>query len=127
MAEPKRKSEATSAGMSFERPIQEIEAQLTELEALSLRTNLDLASEIEALRARLSEAIDTTYSELSPWQRVCVARHDKRPTALDFIEKVLDEFVELHGDKVFADDKSIACGFARMGERRFLLVAHRKG
>src|SRR6185436_16483730 len=53
--------------------------------------------------------------------------HDKRPTALDFIDKMLDEFVELHGDKVYGDDKAIVTGLARVGERRFLLVAHRKG
>lgn len=127
MAETKRKSEGTSPGMSFERPIQELEDKLSELESISLRTNMDLASEVEALRRKLSETIDTTYAGLSPWQRVCVARHDKRPTALDFIDKMLDEFVELHGDKVYGDDKAIVTGLARTGEHRFLLVAHRKG
>lgn len=127
MAETKRRGDSTSPGMSFERPIQELEDKLAELESISLRTNMDLASEVEALRRKLSETIETTYKGLSPWQRVCVARHDKRPTALDFIEKMLDEFVELHGDKVFGDDKAIVTGLARSGERRFLLVAHRKG
>jgi acetyl-CoA carboxylase carboxyl transferase subunit alpha len=127
MAEPKRRSESASPGMSFERPIQEIEDKLQELEAISLRTNMDLAEEIEALRRRLSATIETTYAGLSAWQRVCVARHEKRPTALDFIEKMLDEHFELHGDKCFGDDKSIYTGLARSGEHRFLLVAHRKG
>jgi acetyl-CoA carboxylase carboxyl transferase subunit alpha len=114
--------------MAFERPIQELEDKLAELEAISLRTNMDLASEVEALRRRLSETIDTTYAGLSPWQRVVRRRATTsgRP-ALDFVEKMLDEFVELHGDKVFGDDRAIVTGLARMGERRFLLVAHRKG
>ena len=87
MAETKRRGDSTSPGMSFERPIQELEDKLAELESISLRTNMDLAAEVEALRRKLSETIEVTYKGLSPWQRVCVARHDKRPTALDFIEK----------------------------------------
>jgi acetyl-CoA carboxylase carboxyl transferase subunit alpha len=113
--------------MAFERPIKEIEAQLSELEALSLRTNLDISSEVEALRKRLSEAIRTTYADLSAWERVNVARHTDRPMATDYVEKIMDDFVELSGDKVFGDDRAIVTGLARIGERRFLLVAHRKG
>jgi acetyl-CoA carboxylase carboxyl transferase subunit alpha len=113
--------------MAFERPIKEIEAQLSELEALSLRTNLDISGEIEALRKRLSEAIRTTYAELTPWERVNVARHTDRPMATDYVEKITDDFIELCGDKAFGDDRAILSGLARIGERRFMLVAHRKG
>jgi acetyl-CoA carboxylase carboxyl transferase subunit alpha len=122
-----RRNDTNAAGMAFERPIKEIEGQLAELEAISQRTNLDISSELEALRKRLSEAIETTYSELTPWERVNVARHTDRPVASDYIEKILDEFIELHGDKVFADDKAIVTGLARIEDRRFLLIAHRKG
>ena len=113
--------------MAFERPIREIESQLQELEALSQRTNLDLASEIEALKKRLDEAIRATYADLTPWERVNVARHAERPVVTDYVEKTFDDFFELHGDKVFGDDQAILTGFARIGERRFLLVGHRKG
>jgi acetyl-CoA carboxylase carboxyl transferase subunit alpha len=113
--------------MAFERPIKEIEAQLSELEALSLRTNLDISSEVEALRKRLSEAIRTTYADLTPWERVNVARHTDRPMASDYVEKIMDDFVELYGDKVFGDDRAIVTGLARIADRRFMLVAHRKG
>jgi len=113
--------------LPFERRIQEVETQLAELEQLSARTKLDISTELEALRAKLKRTIGDTYRDLSAWERVCVARHDKRPIALDYIEKVCDEFVELCGDKVYGDDKAIATGFARFGDRRFLLVAHRKG
>jgi acetyl-CoA carboxylase carboxyl transferase subunit alpha len=123
----RNRTDTTAAGMAFERPIKEIEAQLSELEALSLRTNLDISGEIEALRKRLSEAIRTTYAELTPWERVNVARHTDRPMATDYVEKIMDDFVELCGDKVFGDDRAILTGLARIGERRFLLVAHRKG
>jgi acetyl-CoA carboxylase carboxyl transferase subunit alpha len=113
--------------MTFERPIREIEAQLQELEALAQRTNLDLSSEIEALRTRLDEAIRATYADLTPWERVNVARHTDRPVASDYVERILDDFFELHGDKVYGDDQAILAGLARIGECRFLLVGHRKG
>jgi acetyl-CoA carboxylase carboxyl transferase subunit alpha len=113
--------------MAFERPIKEIEAQLAELEALSLRTNLDISSEVEALRKRLSEAIRETYADLSAWERVNVARHTDRPMASDYVEKIMDDFIELFGDKSFGDDRAITTGLARIGEQRFMLVAHRKG
>ena len=128
MAESSRsKSESTATGMAFERSIREIESQLGELEEISTRTNLDLSSEIEALKRRLLEEIRKTYSNLSAWERVNVARHTSRPVATDYVEKICDDFIELCGDKAFGDDKAILTGFGRVGERRFLLVAHRKG
>jgi len=113
--------------MAFERPIEEIEAQIAELESLSLETRLDISSEIEALKARLRDTIDKTYADLTPWERVSVARHAKRPVASDYISELFDDFVELHGDRTFGDDKAIVTGLATMEEYRFLLVAHRKG
>ncbi len=114
-------------GMGFERPIEEIESQIAELETLSLSTRLDISSEIEALRARLRETIHKTYSELSAWERVIVARHPKRPGASDYVQEILDDFVELHGDRYFGDDQAILTGLATMEDWRFLLVAHKKG
>jgi acetyl-CoA carboxylase carboxyl transferase subunit alpha len=113
--------------MAFERPIRELEEQLAELEALSLRTRLDISGEIEALRTRLKRAIETTYQDLSAWETVNVARHTDRPVTADYVANVLDEFVELHGDKVYGDDRAILTGLARMDGWRFVLVAHRKG
>jgi len=113
--------------MAFERPIHELEAQLSELEALSLRTQLDITSEIEALRARLQKAIETTYEDLSAWETVNVARHQGRPVASDYVATILDDFVELFGDKLFGDDHAMLCGLATLGPHRFMLVAHRKG
>jgi acetyl-CoA carboxylase carboxyl transferase subunit alpha len=113
--------------MAFERPIEEIEAQIAELESLSLSTRLDISSEIEALKQRLRETIHKAYSDLSAWERVNVARHQKRPVAPDYIQEILDDFFELHGDRVFGDDRAIVTGLATMEEWRFLLVAHRKG
>ena len=113
--------------MAFERPIEEIEAQIAELESLSLSTRLDISSEIEALKTRLRETIHKAYSDLSAWERVNVARHQKRPIAADYIQEILDDFLELHGDRAFGDDRAIVTGLATMEDWRFMLVAHRKG
>jgi acetyl-CoA carboxylase carboxyl transferase subunit alpha len=127
MAERSGRNDTTASGMAFERPIQELEAQLSELESLSLRTRLDISSEVEALRTRLKAEIESTYKDLSAWETVNVARHVERPVASDYIATLLDDFVELHGDRAFGDDPAIVTGLATMGGRRFLLVAHRKG
>jgi acetyl-CoA carboxylase carboxyl transferase subunit alpha len=113
--------------MSFERPIQELEAKLAELEALALRTRLDISSEIEALRKQHRSALEAKYKDLNAWETVTVARHNERPVALDYISTILEDFVELCGDKYFADDKAMVAGLATMGGRRFMLIAHRKG
>jgi acetyl-CoA carboxylase carboxyl transferase subunit alpha len=124
---PSKRPEPGASGMAFERPIQALEAKLAELEALALRTRLDISSEIEALRKQHRAALEQTYRDLSAWETVNVARHAERPVAFDYIEHMLDEFVELSGDKYFGDDKAIVTGLATMGGRRFMLIAHRKG
>ena len=127
MSDKKRPSADTTPGMGFERPIQEIEEQLRELEELSERTELDISSEVEALRGKLEKAIESTYKDLSAWEGVNVARHPERPVAGDYIASICEDFFELHGDKVFGDDHAMVAGFARIGERRFMLIGHRKG
>jgi acetyl-CoA carboxylase carboxyl transferase subunit alpha len=122
-----RQSDPQPAGMAFERPIHELEAQLAELEALALRTRLDISSEVEALKKRLKSAIDETYNDLSAWETVNVARHNERPMSGDYIQHLLDDWVELHGDKAFSDDRAIVTGLATMDGLRFMLIAHRKG
>jgi acetyl-CoA carboxylase carboxyl transferase subunit alpha len=124
---PARRTDTTASGMAFERPIQELEAKLAELEALALRTRLDISGEIEALRKQHSAALERTYKALSAWETVNVARHADRPVSVDYIGHILDDFVELSGDKVFGDDKAMVTGLATMGGRRFMLIAHRKG
>ena len=123
----KSKPKSDSGGLSFEAPIREIEDRIAELEALSSSTRLDITSEIEALKKRLEGQIMETYSELSAWERVNVARHPKRPVTSDYTTLMLDDFFELHGDKTFGDDRALVCGLAQMDGRRFMLVAHRKG
>ncbi|MEM9803060.1 MAG: acetyl-CoA carboxylase carboxyltransferase subunit alpha [Planctomycetota bacterium] len=114
------------AGLPFERDIQEMERKLADLETQA-GGNLDISDEVEALRAKLRELLVETYAGLSAWDQVTVARHPDRPVAGDYISGSLDEFFELHGDKTFGDDPAIVTGLARIGDRRFMLVGHRKG
>ena len=123
----KNKSDVSVGPMAFERPIKELEAQLAELEALALRTKLDISGEIEAVHDKLRATIETAYQDLSAWETVNVARHALRPVASDYIANIFDDFLELHGDKFYGDDTAIVTGFATLEGRRFLLVANRKG
>jgi len=127
LSQDRRRKRDGGQPLGFERPIQEIEEQLRELEAISRRTELDISKEVEGLRKRLAERIEETYAELSAWERVNVARHPERPVTSDYIAGILDDFFELHGDKQFGDDAAIVTGLATIAGRRFVLVAHRKG
>ena len=120
-------AEPVAGGMAFERPIREIEERIAELKELSSGTKLDISSEIEALEARLQVEIERTYEKLSAWETVTVARHPARPVTSDYISFLLDDFIELHGDRAFGDDRAIVTGLATMGSHRFMLVGHRKG
>ncbi len=113
--------------LAFERPLLELEQKIRELRSLASGTHLELAGEIKSLEERLQRQTAEVYSQLSPWERVNVARHADRPLTSDYIQMMLDDFVELHGDRVFGDDRAIVTGLATMGESRFLLVGHRKG
>jgi acetyl-CoA carboxylase carboxyl transferase subunit alpha len=114
-------------GLSFERPLLELEHKIQELKQLASGTHLDLVAEIEGLEERLKRQTQEVYSQLSPWERVNVARHADRPLTSDYIQMMLDDFVELHGDRVFGDDSAIVTGLASMEGQQFLLVGHRKG
>jgi acetyl-CoA carboxylase carboxyl transferase subunit alpha len=104
-----------------------MEQKIVELKALAASTQFDLNGEIVALEGRLRKKMREVYSRLSALDRVNVARHPDRPMATDYVRLMLDEFVELSGDRLFQDDKAIVTGLARMAGIRFLLVAHRKG
>ena len=127
MSEDVNKSSAAGSGMAFERPIQEIEERIRELEELAERTNLGLDDELEALRDRLSLEIERTYEQLSAWETVQVARHEDRPLTSDYIGHICDDFFELYGDRAYGDDPAIVTGLATIGRRRVMLVGHRKG
>ena len=121
------KTNGGSGAMAFEREILDLERNLAELQQMQERTDLDLSEGIRELSEKIESKKRETYANLSAWDTVSVARHPDRPVASDYIAHLLDDFVELHGDKLFADDRAIVTGLATLEDRRFMLIAHRKG
>lgn len=114
-------------GLGFEKPIIELEKKIQELKKFTSDKNIDLSSEVKRLEEKLQHLKKDTYTNLSAWQRVQVARHPKRPYTLDYISMIMADFVELHGDRVFSDDKAMVCGFARLGNHKVAVIGHQKG
>lgn len=112
--------------LDFEQPIADIAEQVQQLELESDKT----AEAVERLRQKRREMTDKTreiYENLSPWQTVQVARHKERPHTIDYLSLVFDEFVELHGDKLFGDDRAIRVGFASLDNTKVMVLGHQKG
>lgn len=113
--------------LDFERPIMEIEESLVRLTSVHPPDDPGVAREVAALRERLGRVRGEIYARLSPWQRVQIARHPARPYTLDYAALCFDEFIELRGDRAFADDRSLVGGFARLGGHPVMLIGHQKG
>lgn len=111
--------------LPFERPIYELEEKLDvlEKEPASAQTR----ESIRNMRVEITHMKKDVFSKLDPWETVQVARHPDRPQLRDYIELVFDEFVELHGDKSFGDDRALMTGFARLGEDKVMLIGQHKG
>jgi len=112
--------------LPFETEISALEQKLAGLEQAAGDWP-QAAKEIRALRRELTDLLRKTYSSLTPWQTVLVARHHERPQTMDYVQMIFDEFVELYGDRAFGDDRAIRCGFARLGNFKVMLVGHQKG
>jgi acetyl-CoA carboxylase carboxyl transferase subunit alpha len=112
--------------LAFERPIYELESRLQKLEAAP-GGDLAAREEIRRLKRELSETKKQIYSNLAPWETVQVARHSDRPMTTDYLELVFDEFVELHGDKIFGDDRALRAGFAKLDQYKVMIIGHQKG
>jgi acetyl-CoA carboxylase carboxyl transferase subunit alpha len=87
----------------------------------------DVSDEVRRLRRELTALLRKKYASLSPWETVLVSRHPERPQTMDYVSMIFDEFVELHGDRAFGDDRAIRCGFARLGNFKIMLIGHQKG
>jgi len=127
MIEKKGAREAPRIGLPFERPIVELELKIGELKSLSESTGMNLNGELKPLQEKLSRMTRDIYAKLGAYDIVQIARHPLRPQTSDYIAGMLDEYLELHGDRRFGDDRAITTGFARVGDHRFLLIGHRKG
>jgi len=113
--------------LDFERPLLELERQIEELKKVADASAGDLAPQIRALEDQLARLRAEIYKNLTPMQRVQVARHPRRPYALDYLRTVFTDFVELHGDRLFRDDPAIVGGWARLEGETVMVIGHQKG
>jgi acetyl-CoA carboxylase carboxyl transferase subunit alpha len=113
--------------LNFEKPIIELEQKLQELKGITQREGMDLTEEIQRLENRLKQLEEQTFLNLTPWQRVQLARHPARPKTLSLANLIFDEWLELHGDRLYSDDQAIVAALAKIGEQRFAFIGHQKG
>lgn len=112
--------------LDFEKPIAEIERRIEELRDYSLSEDIEIKDEIKRLENKARRLRLDIYSKLSNWQRVQLARHPNRPYTLDYVERMIDDFVELHGDRAFGDDPAIIAGVGKLSGQPIVLVGHQK-
>ena len=113
--------------LEFEKPLRDLSAQLQELRQRSLETNVDLDREAREIEAKIEATRRDIYSSLTPWQRVQIARHPRRPYALDYVAALCEDFQELHGDRQYKDDRAIIGGTAFLDGEAVMIVAQQKG
>ncbi len=113
--------------LDFERPVFEIEAKIKTLEAQQTESGKDVSQEIKELQTQCEDLKQKVYAELTPWQRVQLARHPKRPYLTDYIPRLFTDFLELHGDRVFGDDAALLGGMAFLDKIPVMILGHRKG
>ncbi|MDR6122102.1 acetyl-CoA carboxylase carboxyl transferase subunit alpha [Bacillus sp. SLBN-46] len=113
--------------LEFERPIVELRRKITELKEFTKTADVDLSSEIIKLEARLEKLEQDIYENIKPWDRVQIARHPNRPTTLDYISYLFEDFFELHGDRTFADDEAIVGGVAKFKGLPVTVIGHQRG
>ena len=114
--------------LEFEKPLAELERRIGELKHMDVeQPGVDLSDDIARLEKKLNKMRRDVYSDLSRWQRTQIARHPQRPYTLDYIEALMENFVELHGDRTFGDDKSIVGGVAWFNGKPLVVIGHQKG
>jgi acetyl-CoA carboxylase carboxyl transferase subunit alpha len=113
--------------LDFEKPIVELQRRLQEIRDHSDEHALDFDAEVEAMEAKIKTTRREIYDNLNAWQRVQIARHVQRPFALDYVERCFTNWNELHGDRLFGDDKAMPCGIAMLGEHRCIVITNQKG
>ena len=113
--------------LEFERPIVDLEKKISDMRDFSVGGNLEFSDEIASLEKKLQRLRREVYSNLTRWQKVQIARHPKRPYTLDYIKHMCTDFVELHGDRSFADDKAVVGGFAHLDGEPVMIVGQQKG
>lgn len=113
--------------LAFEKPLIELRAKIDELKNLTTTESLDFSEEIEQLEQRFSVLEKNIYTNLKPWDRVQVARMADRPTTLEYVEFIFEDFIELHGDRQFGDDAAIVSGIASLNDVPVTIIGHQRG
>ncbi len=113
--------------LDFERPIVELQKKISDMKDFSIGENIELDDEIVSMQEKLQNLREEVYSKLTRWQRVQISRHPKRPHTLDYIKMMTTEFIELHGDRYFADDKALVAGLARFDGDPVMVMGQQKG
>ncbi len=119
--------ETPSYSLEFEKPLRDLARQLDELRQQSVESNVDKPKETRALEKKIDVMQKEIYSNLSPWQKVLLARHPKRPYALDYVASICTGFQELHGDRQYNDDRALVGGTAFMDGKAVMIIAQQKG
>lgn len=113
--------------LDFEKPLEELEGNIEELKKLSDGKELDIASEIKRLEKKARDLRQEIFSNITPWQKTLIARHPDRPYTLDLINIITKDFIELHGDRRFADDPAIVGGVGKIDGQPMMIIGHQKG
>jgi acetyl-CoA carboxylase carboxyl transferase subunit alpha len=113
--------------LDFEKPILELEKKIDELKKFTAQEGIDLTGEIIKLTERLDKLRKEVFENLTPWQRVQLSRHPNRPYTMDYVRMMMTDFVEIHGDRHFGDDRALITGLARLDGEKVMVVGHQKG
>ncbi|MBT5955142.1 MAG: acetyl-CoA carboxylase carboxyltransferase subunit alpha [Candidatus Marinimicrobia bacterium] len=113
--------------LDFEAPLRVLEEKIESLHSTAMKTGVDVTSGIKQLEAELVTKKQAIYENLSRWERVQLARHPKRPYSSDYIERVTEDWIELHGDRYFSDDTAIIGGIGKIGVQSFIIIGQEKG
>lgn len=116
-----------SKNLAFEEPVVQLREKIDELKTIAAEAEVDMSGEIEKLETRLSQLEQSIYANMKPWDRVQVARHPGRPTTLQYIEAMCENFIELHGDRTFGDDAAILGGIAIFEGQPVTIIGHQRG
>ncbi len=117
----------SGTGLDFEKPIIELEQKILELKNFSDYRKIDLQDEIVKFEEKLKKLKEDIFGNLNSWQKVQIARHPKRPYTKDYINLIMTDFIELHGDQLFGDDMAMLCGLAKIDGQKIMVIGHQKG
>ncbi len=111
----------------FEKPIADLQQQVEKVKQVAEKTKVDMSATVKELETKIEDAKVATYSNLTGWQQVQISRHPERPYTLEYIEKIADNFIEMHGDRTVKDDKAIVGGFGSVNGQTVMFIGHQKG